>query len=129
MVKQVHISQLSSSSLTRIRGQEAYERLLPIVQKEQVEIDLTGVAALSMSFLDGLVSQLLTSGHSERTTFVADEKPVLDKLSRIADIRHAVLYFRSTNSPRRLIVPHLASVHHDVTVAQTKPPSGDDEPG
>lgn len=99
----IHINDLSQPTLTRRRGHEAYNALKPLLSKSQVKVDLRNVDMISMSFLDGLVANLLDSETAQDVTFVVSDSRVLQKLSRIVAIRNARLYFSASGGRKRRI--------------------------
>ena len=105
MRKHIHISQLSSPCITRWRGQEAGEKLQGYLEDEPIEIDLNEVEMVSLSFLDGLVSYLLTLGSMDKVIFRASDPMVEDKLARVAGIRLAPLFYRVGDGDIRQLVP------------------------
>lgn len=117
--KSIHISQLSSRCVTRSRGKEAGEKLQKYLESGPVEIDLCDVEIMSMSFLDGLITQLLASANTDMIIFRIDDPMVRDKLARIAEIRSACLFHRTNTGKVRRVVPK-TPVSYKTTSATTK---------
>ena len=93
----IHISELSETCATRIRGHKASRRLKPYLRKGKVEIKLDGVEILSTSFLDELIAQLIKAGNTEKVIFKNGSSMVKDKLARISGIRNTTIYYQSRN--------------------------------
>jgi STAS-like domain of unknown function (DUF4325) len=72
----VTISDLSSPSLTRERGAEAYAQLEKLFDHQHIELSLDSADSLSTSFLDELICKLRDSDRLERITFVTSKERV-----------------------------------------------------
>lgn len=103
MIKTIQITDLASPCITRMRGKEAAAKLLEIVKKEQVIIDLNESDSLSVSFLDEIIFWLATSANLQRTIFKVNSKLIRDKLAHIASFRNTtVLYYSDDTKVREL---------------------------
>lgn len=126
MRKRVHIKDLSSSWLTRARGLEAYGNLERYLAEGPLEIDVTAVELVSTSFLDELVRRLLESSLLENITFIVDEPAVVEKLGRIASIRQAQIFKRSSRQEARELVSPI-KIHHEAQFVGAKILEPDEE--
>jgi hypothetical protein len=103
------ITQLAPKTVTRPRGEEAYQKLREYLLSGKVEVDLRGAKLLSFSFLDGLILQLLANHQLEMITFVAPDPEQQRKLAQVAGVRSAKIFFREKKGePRRIIQPRAA---------------------
>lgn len=118
----VRVGDLGVPTLTRPRGREAYHRLRERWTEGSVVLVLDGVSMLSLSFLDGIVLELLAAGELDRVTFVTDDVRTEEKIGRVAGLHtEAVLYVRRpSEQERRSVVP--AAV--DVEDAELEPSKG-----
>jgi hypothetical protein len=92
-MKQIlRIEELASPCLSRARGQEAFDKLLPLVAGKCVTIDLDCAETLSTSFLDEFVSRLNESHALDLVCFVTARQRVRRKLSQISTVRDLDLY-------------------------------------
>jgi len=83
---------------TRARAAEAVTELWPhLEQGLSVKLDLEG-DIVSMSFLDEVVRRLLESGRLDQVVFSIHSQDVLDKLARIADVRHAPIVYMGVDT-------------------------------
>jgi hypothetical protein len=117
----IAIKQLCSACGTRARAQEAVKELRELVQREPVELDLSGTATVSTSFLDELVYQLLPFTDSQRIIFRVGDADTERKLERVAGIRSARLFSRSSNG----MIHQVASISprtYPTTFVTTKTP-------
>ena len=87
----LHITDLAQPCVTRRRGEQAFQKLQPLLGEAPIEVDLNLADMLSMSFLDGLVSKLINSESVDVVTFVSDDESTIRKLDRISEIRSARL--------------------------------------
>jgi len=103
----VHVRDLGVPTLTRPRGREAYHLLRERWRDGSLALLLDDVNMLSLSFLDGLVLELLAAGRIECVTFVTREPRTQEKLARVAGLHpEAALYFRPASSEeRRRVTP------------------------
>jgi len=110
METSVPISQLAPRTVTRPRGEEAYQKLQEHLLAGAVEVDLGSATLLSFSFLDGLILQLLENNQLERITFVAPGPELQRKLAQVAGVRKAMIFFREKKGePRRMVQPRAAT--------------------
>lgn len=106
MATQIEIQDLADHTVTRARGKEAAARLIEILERGPVDLCLDGAEILSGPFLDEIVVTLMTHRATDRVTFVTSSDRTAAKLGRIAAIREATLYARSsTNAERSTIMP------------------------
>lgn len=103
-MRKIHIRQLASPCITRIRGEEASERLDSYIGVDQIAIDFDGVEIVSLSFLDGLIAKLVKSHKEENVIFITSPD-IEDKLARIVGIRSATIYCNSNDGIVQRITP------------------------
>jgi hypothetical protein len=102
----VSITQLAPKTVTRPRGEEAYQKLREHLLSEIVEVDLSSAKLLSFSFLDGLILQLVENNQLEMITFVAPDPELQRKLAQVAGVRSVKIFFREKKGePRRIVQP------------------------
>ena len=102
MERRLHVSDLGMPTLTRTRGREAYRDWREQWREGSATILLDGVTMLSLSFLDGLVLELLAAGELERVTFETREPRTQDKLTRVAGLHpEALLYVKGAPTDER----------------------------
>ncbi len=119
MKHEVQVKHLSFPCVTRKRGKEAAEKLQAYIGNEPVVVILNGVEMLSLSFLDGLISDLASHDNTEKVVFDSINPIVEDKLARVAAIRDVSIIYRSANEIRH-ITPK-TSVPHDAQFVPMKP--------
>jgi hypothetical protein len=105
MNETIHIGELASPCLTRQRGKEAYIRLADRLRSGSVDLVLDGAGMLSLSYLDGLINDLISANHTDHVTFIASDEKSLNKLSRIAKIRAVRLFYRPSTEINRKEIP------------------------
>lgn len=96
----VHISELTSSCLTRMRGRLAFEAL----QKRTstvFDIDLNDVEPISSSFLDEFVTRL-NADTRINVTFLTHDRQVVSKLAQISSLRNVPIYYRAQSIRKRV---------------------------
>lgn len=121
----LHLRDLSPHTVTRSRGYAAYEELKRHLGLNQmVEVDISGEYPISLSFLDGLVLRLMTSGGLDQITFVVHNQDVLRKLERIAEIRQVDISYLDIDTKVRAKVKRLSPLKSETTVLSTKPTTG-----
>lgn len=105
MQQVVRIGELGIPTVTRPRGREAYKRLRDRWQSGPLDVVLDGVIALPLSFLDGLLLELLSARSLEHVTFVTSEARTIKKLGRLAALHpDAMIYMREPSSIDRVLV-------------------------
>lgn len=110
METSVPISQLTPRTVTRPRGEEAYQKLQELLRAGAVEVDLSSATLLSFSFLDGLILQILDNHQLERITFVAPDPGLQRKLAQVAGVRKVTIFFREKKGePRQIVQPRAAT--------------------
>jgi hypothetical protein len=109
----ITLKDLVPVTLTRKRGEEAYNALQRYLGHHSIDIDLDGSPMLSSSFLDEFIV-LAESNRLRQVAFVTRQATILRKLGIIAHERDLTLYSKASDSDVRLkSVPRLAR-----TVAQ-----------
>ncbi|MFI5396676.1 MAG: hypothetical protein ACHQ9S_14170 [Candidatus Binatia bacterium] len=110
MERLVRIDELARPCLTRPKGHEAFEKLLPMLKDGPVEIALDMTEAISASCLDGLVDRLIEEHLIDQVTFVVADPKVARKLGKVAwQHKDSVIFFRSSLGAERLPVPPVVS--------------------
>lgn len=113
MEKPIRIDELVSPCLTRPRGHEAFEKLLPFLTAGQpIEIVLGAATSVSASCLDGLVERLIESHYLDHVTFVVEDNDqrILRKLGKVAwQHRAAALLYRLSQESERRRVTAIAT--------------------
>jgi hypothetical protein len=110
METSVPITQLAPRTVTRPRGEEAYQKLQEHLLAGATEVDLSSATLLSFSFLDGLILRLLETNQLETVTFVAPDPGLQRKLAQVAGVRKAVIFFREKKGePRHIVQPRAAT--------------------
>ena len=121
MEHRLHVSDLGLPTLTRTRGREAYGNWREYWQEGSATILLDGVTMLSLSFLDGLVLELLAAGELERVTFETREPRTRHKLARVAGLHpEAVLYVKGAPADDRQRVTPAVVEAEEVVAEPTK---------
>ena len=88
MRKTIDIKSLTSRTLTRPRGTEAFQQLLPLLlSNAEIELSLTSKDPVSSSFLDEIVLRSSEKQVLKRIVFVIDSAELLRKLERIFSFR------------------------------------------
>lgn len=110
MNRQISIRDLSRSTVTRSRGNQAYLKLLEYLRSgEELQIDLRGQELISISFLDELVIKLNAARLLDRVTFLLSAEDTYKRLAQIAAIRNARIFYQRTErearQPVELIYP------------------------
>ena len=123
----LRIAELTTHTVTRLRGSMAYDSLKPHLERDQpVLIDIGPEQPISLSFLDELVRRLGESGHLTQVTFQVHERDALRKLSRIAKIREVQINYLDEKTGSRKTVKRLAPLRNEVSGAAVKPPATTD---
>lgn len=86
MTKRIRVTQLAYPCLLRHRGRQAAAKLLRLLYREPVDVDLCNVEVISASFLHELVHSVKAEGLLERLTFRVCDDATMYKLGRIAAI-------------------------------------------
>ncbi len=111
----VPITALASHTVTRSRGRLAYGSLRRyLTGHRSVEIDLSEERPLSLSFLDELVLRLSEVNQLRWVTFVVANQDVLDKLSRISEIRKVAINYSGVDTASGKKVPRLPAPYTEV---------------
>lgn len=102
MTMKLQIGQLSPSTLTRPRGNEAYRKLLVYIHLgKPVEIDLRAQDVISISFLDELIVNLQSSGLLDKVTFIFSANATRERFAEIAALRNARIYYKCDDTEER----------------------------
>ena len=118
----LRIAELTTHTVTRLRGSMAYDSLKPHLERDQpVLIDIGPEHPISLSFLDELVRRLGESGHLTQVTFQVHERDALRKLSRIARIREVQISYLDEKTGSRKTVKPLAPLRNEVSGTAVKP--------
>ena len=99
------IAQLSSSTVTRTKANEAYRNLTQhLASHEPLVIDLRNSEALSFSFLDQLIWRLRESQTLPQVTFLVGSESSYKNLAQVATSRDAAIYYQTHDhdSPKRI---------------------------
>lgn len=83
----VDLPSLVTKSTTRERGDEAFDKLLPLLKIECVEVDLTHADILSISFLDELILRTAKENLLNSLIFITDAER-LPKIERAFSMRN-----------------------------------------
>jgi len=123
MREQVHITQLVPYCVTRARGEEAAKRLRRHHGTKPIEVDLSGVEMVSLSFLDGFLSYFRHLGKERNIVFNIDSPDVEEKLARIAGIRCSAIYCHFVNQKVQRVEPRLVNLPKAILIpAETYKP-------
>ena len=101
----ISVETLSSSFSTRRRGEEAFERLWPMLTGDQIFIDLDGVGLLSPSFLDGLLLKLRRKGIVDMVVFKTCDERTLGRLQRLVDLRSITVHTSNQRDAVKRLLP------------------------
>jgi hypothetical protein len=112
VMKNIPISDLSSPSLTRERGAEAYARLEKLFDHQHIELSLDSADSLSTSFLDELICKLRDSDRLKQVTFLTSKERVRRRLSQIAAVRNVALYLSARSGSKRRRAPKFKLKQH-----------------
>lgn len=105
MITQIHINRLTPSCVTRARGEEAAKKLYAHSGTKPVEVDLSGIEMISLSFLDGLLFSFCKSSNKKRIIFYIDSPDTENKLARIAGMRHITIHYHYRGQEVRPVEP------------------------
>ena len=120
MLRQIRIEDLSSPCVMRSRGREAAHKVEECLgTTEHIEIDLTSVEIVSMSFLDELIYRLYESTNLDKVIFRVYDAAIKDKLERITQIRSVRIRYRSGEEGVSIVTPR-SPILHKATLAITK---------
>jgi len=120
----IHISQLAFPCVTRARGEEAGKKLQNSVETDQIEVDFNDVEMVSLSFLDGFVSNLISSDKENDIVFIVNDQLIRDKLAKIAGMRNTSVRYcvegqairrikpKAFNSYSSVFMPRKADLRH-----------------
>lgn len=109
-MRRIDISQLAFPCVTRVRGEEAFEKLQSHIGADQIEVDFTGVEMVSFSFLDGFITNLMKIGKEKNIVFITNRQ-IERKLVRIAGIRNATIYHRLDGQAIQQVKPKVYKSH------------------
>lgn len=100
------IVQLSSSTVTRTKANEAYRNLTQhLASHEPLVIDLRNSEALSFSFLDQLIWRLRESKTLQKVTFLVGSESSYKNLAQIAASRDAAIYYQTHDHDSPKVIP------------------------
>jgi len=94
----ITVKDLVPVTLTRKRGEEAFNALRARLDHQNVDVDLDGSLMLSSSFLDELILKLAKSNLLRRVAFVTRQATTRHKLGIIAHERNLTLYSKESGS-------------------------------
>ena len=97
MLERIGLTELATPCLTRDRGAEAYENLLPRLQ-DRVELDLDA-DIISSSFLDELILRLDRDKLLDRVIFIVGESAHISKLEHISGTRETTILVQDDDYP------------------------------
>ena len=87
--------QLSSSTVTRTKGNEAYRNILEnFASADRLGIDLRNHEWISFSFLDQVIVRLKDSEALGKVTFILTSGSAHEWLAQIARLRDATIYYQ-----------------------------------
>ena len=98
----IDVSELTKSTITRERGNEAFENLEKIIKDNSpdiVTIDLTISDMVSLSFLDGIIVNIQKKLGLRRVKicFIVKNEDILKKLKKVVTLRDFKGYYRYVN--------------------------------
>ncbi len=98
----IDVSELTKSTITRERGNEAFENLEKIIKDNSpdiVTIDLTISDMVSLSFLDGIIVNIQKKLGLRRVKicFIVKNEDILKKLKKVVTLRGFKGYHRYAN--------------------------------
>lgn len=98
----IDILELAESTITRGRGNEAFENLEKImknISSDIVTINLTNSDMMSLSFLDGLIVNIWKKSELGKVKFcfIVKNENILKKLRKTATLRDFKGYYRYVN--------------------------------
>lgn len=98
----IDVSELAKSTITRERGNEAFENLEKIIKdnlSETVTIDLTKSDMVSLSFLDGIIVNIKKNLDFKKINFcfIVKNEDILKKLRKAATLRKFKGCYRYSN--------------------------------
>lgn len=96
----MHILQVTPSTRTRLRGQEAGREVVARLRAEAVALDFHTTSP-SLSFLEGLVVTLHASRALPHVTLVTEDATIRERLARIAGKRGVTIFVRQPVQPHR----------------------------
>ena len=104
-MRPLSIRELSSSTVTRTKGNEAYRNLTDhLASTDRLWIDLRNHEPISFSFLDQLISRLDDSQVLQKITFILASDSSYERLAQIAALRNATIYYQKDDhdSPKTI---------------------------
>lgn len=104
-MRPLSIRELSSSTVTRTKGNEAYRNLTGhLASADRLWIDLRDHELISFSFLDQLISRLDDSQVLHKITFILASDSSYERLAQIAALRNAIIYYQKDDhdSPKTI---------------------------
>jgi hypothetical protein len=104
-MRPLSIRELSSSTVTRTKGNEAYRNLKDhLASTDRLWIDLRNHELISFSFLDQLISRLDDSQVLQKITFILASDSSYERLAQIAALRNATIYYQKDDydSPKTI---------------------------
>ena len=90
----IYLSQVTPSTLTRLRGEAVGQVVAARTRVEAIELDCSGTLP-SLSFLDGLILTLQSEQALHLVTFVTGDSRVHSRLVRISGERGTPISLRS----------------------------------
>jgi len=115
----VHILELTPSTLTRPRGEEAGRQVAAYVKAGAVEFDLDDTSP-SLSFLDGFVLTLREERALHLVTFITKDSVVHERLARISAERDVTVYARPGVAHTKAPIAPTQSLEVDEHPEQTR---------
>lgn len=102
------ITELSSSTVTRTKANEAYRNLTHYIRpNERLLIGLEG--PVSLSFLDQLIYRLKDSQALQKITFFVNSKRLYESLAQIAAARNAAIHYRTPDEDTTKLIQFSAA--------------------
>jgi hypothetical protein len=93
-MRPLSIKELSTSTVTRTKGNEAYRNLTGhLASTDRLWIDLRNHELISFSFLDQLIFRLEDSQVLQKVTFITSDTSY-ERLAQIAALRKATIYYQ-----------------------------------
>jgi len=106
MEKEIYINQLCDNCVTREKGNWVAQLLTNIIGDSQTVLVLDGTDLLSMSFLDGMISNVSKDAEKYNClVFRTTNEVTVGKLTNIAAIRSLPIKFLDTNRKIETLEP------------------------
>ena len=101
----LNIENLSYPCVTRTRARDAASKLLSQIDNAPIVVYLDNVEILSLSFLDEFIFYLAASANMKNVVFQTVDPLLLDKLARVAAIRHVKIRYETDDNNVNILKP------------------------